>query len=60
MDARFLSQWIKAGERSWGSFILETFVRKQVPPNFPLAQMPSGWLPEQLVLTDWQRWKKSP
>ena len=60
MDARFLSQWIKAGERSWGSFILETFVRKQVPPNFPLSQMPSGWLPEQLVLTDWQRWKKSP
>jgi len=60
MDARFLSQWIKAGERSWGNFILETFVRKQVPFNFPLSQMPGGWLPEQLVLTDWQRWKKTP
>jgi 4-amino-4-deoxy-L-arabinose transferase-like glycosyltransferase len=58
MDARFLSQWIKAGERSWGSFIMESQVKKQVPPTFPLSQMPTGWLPDQLVLTDWQRWKK--
>lgn len=58
MDARFLTGWIKAGERSWGSFILECLVKKQVPPAFPLSQMPVGWLPDQLVLTDWQRWKK--
>ena len=58
MDGRFLSQWIKAGERSWGSFILETFLKKEVPRYFPLSQMPTGWLPEQLVLCDWQRWKK--
>ena len=60
MDARFLSQWIKAGERSWGNFILEFFVSKRVPYNFPLSQSPAGWMPEQLGLTDWQRWKKSP
>jgi 4-amino-4-deoxy-L-arabinose transferase-like glycosyltransferase len=60
MDARFLSQWLKAGERSWGAFIAECLVKKQVPEYFPLSQMPAGWYPEQLVLTDWQRWKKSP
>jgi hypothetical protein len=58
MDARFLTQWIRAGELSWGSFILESIVKKKVPDYFPLTQMPAGWLPEQLVLTDWQRWKK--
>ena len=58
MDARFLTQWIKAGDRSWGSFILECLVKGQVPPKFPLSKSPTGWLPDQLVLTDWQRWKK--
>jgi hypothetical protein len=61
MDARFLSQWIMARERSWGNFILETFLKKQVPFNFPLSQMPAGSMAGgQLVFTDWQRWKKSP
>jgi hypothetical protein len=58
MDDRFLTQWIKAGELSWGNFILESIVKKKVPEYFPLNQMPAGWMPEQLVLTDWQRWKK--
>jgi 4-amino-4-deoxy-L-arabinose transferase-like glycosyltransferase len=60
MDARFLTQWIRAGEQSWGTFILESMVKKKVPTYFPLNESPSGWLPEQLVLTDWQRWRKSP
>ncbi len=57
-DSRFLSQWIRAGERSWGSFILECLVKNKVPDFFPLSQMPVGYLPDQLVLADWQRWKK--
>ena len=60
MDARFLTQWIKAGDLSWGFFILDTMLKKKVPDDFPLSQMPAGWMPEQLVLTDWQRWRKSP
>jgi hypothetical protein len=59
MDSRFLSQWVRAGEQSWGSFILESIVKKEVPPSFPLRKAQSGWLPEQLVLTDWERWRKS-
>jgi hypothetical protein len=58
MDARFLTQWIRAGEQSWGSFVLECQVKKKVPDFFPLSQMPAGFLPDQLVLADWQRWKK--
>jgi hypothetical protein len=58
MDSRFLSQWFQAGERSWANFILDGMVKKRVPENFPLSQMPVGWPPDQLVLADWQRWKK--
>jgi hypothetical protein len=58
MDARFLTEWIRAGEQSWGYFILESMVKKKVPDFFPLSESQSGWLPEQLVLTDWQRWRK--
>ncbi|HXU75180.1 MAG TPA: glycosyltransferase family 39 protein [Methylomirabilota bacterium] len=60
MDSRFLSQWVRAAEQSWGSFILESLVRKEVPPLFPLRKSPGGWLPEQLVLTDWERWSRPP
>jgi 4-amino-4-deoxy-L-arabinose transferase-like glycosyltransferase len=60
MDARFLTQWIRAGEQSWGSFILESVVKKKVPDYFPLNQMPAGFMPEQLALTDYQRWRIGP
>jgi hypothetical protein len=58
MDKRFLSQWIRAGELSWGSFVLDCLVKKRVSGSFPLGQMPVGFLPEQLLLADWQRWTK--
>jgi hypothetical protein len=60
MDSRFLTQWIRAGEQSWGSFILESMVKKKVPTYFPLTESQAGWLPEQLVLTDWPRWRRTP
>jgi hypothetical protein len=58
MDSKFLTDWIQAGDLSWGSFILESLVRKEIPPVFPLRKVPGGWLPSQLVLTDWERWRK--
>ena len=60
MDSRFLTQWVRAGEQSWGSFILESLVKKKVPDYFPLSETQVGWMPEQLVLTDWQRWRRTP
>jgi len=58
MDARLLSEWIRVGEQSWGSFILDSLMKKRVPDYFPLNQAQSDWLPDQLVLTDWQRWRR--
>lgn len=58
MDSRFLSQWVRPGEHSWGSFILASMVSREIPTNFPLRKAPTGFLPEQLFLTDWERWKK--
>ncbi len=60
MDSRFLTQWIKAGEQSWGSFIIDCLVRNKVPDYFPLSKTQKGWLPDQLMLADWQRWPQSP
>jgi hypothetical protein len=58
MDSHFLSQWVRAGEMSWGTFILEGMLNKKVPSYFPLNESQTGWMPEQLVLADWQRWRK--
>lgn len=60
MDNRFLSQWVRPGEHSWGSFILSSMVRREIPAGFPLRKAPSGFLPEQLFLSDWDRWKAPP
>jgi hypothetical protein len=57
MDSRFLTEWVRAGEHSWGSFILECMLRKEVPPTFPLRQAANNYLPEQLFLSDWDRWR---
>lgn len=57
LDNCFVSGWIRAGNYSWGEFIVNTILKNEVPPNFPLRQMPSGYLPEQLFLSDWKRWR---
>jgi 4-amino-4-deoxy-L-arabinose transferase-like glycosyltransferase len=56
MDSHFLSQWVRAGEYSWGSFALESMLKKELPPYFPLKRAPAGFLPEQFFLTDTERW----
>ncbi len=60
LDARFLSEWVQGGERSWGQFIMECFLRREVPVAFPLRKSPTGFLPEQLFLSDRERWKEPP
>jgi hypothetical protein len=63
MNSRFQSQWVTGG---WARFILESLAGKEVSPSFPLRKAPDGWplkapegwLPEQLVLTDWERWNR--
>jgi hypothetical protein len=57
MDGKFASDWLRAGEHSWGNFVLQAVTQNQIPANFPLHQAPAGFLPERLFLTDWERWK---
>jgi hypothetical protein len=58
MDARFLSQWVRAGESGWGTFVLNPLMKYPIPSYFPLRELAPGYLPEQMFLTDWPRWNK--
>jgi hypothetical protein len=49
---------VRPGEHSWGSFILASTINREIPRNFPLRKAPTGFLPEQLFLTDWERWRR--
>jgi hypothetical protein len=60
LDGRFVSDWVHAGEHSWGNFIISGVLQGQIPPDFPLHNAPTGFLPERLFLTDRERWKTAP
>ena len=59
MDAKFVSDWVQAKDKSWGNFIVEAVLRNQFSPGFPLRFAPSGFLPDWLFLTDRDRWTKA-
>ena len=56
-DSRFLSNWVRGENHSWGNFLLESIVRKEIPAGFPLRKSPEGLFPDQLFLTDYDRWR---
>jgi hypothetical protein len=56
-DTKFASDWIRADEHSWGSFVLQAAAQGKIPASFPLVHAPSGLFPERLFLTDADRWK---
>jgi Dolichyl-phosphate-mannose-protein mannosyltransferase len=56
MDGKFVTEWMEAPKRSWGNFLMQTLVDKRVPDKFPLTKAPAGFFPEQLFLTDQERW----
>lgn len=61
LDGRFrplLSDLARPDEHGWGSFILAGTIKGEIPRDFPLRKAPSGYLPDQLFLTDWERWRK--
>jgi hypothetical protein len=53
-----LSELARPEENGWGSFILAGTIKSEIPRDFPLRKAPSGLLPEQFFLTDWERWRK--
>ncbi len=56
MDGKFVSDLVRAGENSWGNFIIKGVLQNQIPQGFPLRNAPTGFLPDRLFLTDRQRW----
>lgn len=56
LDGRFISDWIRPGDRSWAGFALLAVKDKQLPADFPLRKAPEGLWPEHLFLSDSQRW----
>ena len=58
-SAEALSRMVK-DHQGWGQFLVESFSKEEVLPGFPLRKGPSGLLPEQLFLTDWERWGAKP
>jgi 4-amino-4-deoxy-L-arabinose transferase-like glycosyltransferase len=56
-DGKFVSDMVHSGEHGWGSFIALGVLQNQIPPDFPLRNAPTGFLPERLFLTDRERWK---
>jgi hypothetical protein len=56
-DTPFLSTWVRGENRSWAAFLLESISQREVPTGFPLRRAPDGFFPEQLLLTDYDRWR---
>lgn len=59
MDAKFSSNFLRTGEFSWGDFILKSMYKSELPRDFPLssASKEAVFWPEEIFLTDWNRWQ---
>ena len=55
-DGRILSDYVRAGQKSWPTFILEFLFRGKAPDKFPLTVARSDYFPDQLILCDYKRW----
>lgn len=56
MDGKFVTEMLETPKRRWGNFLMQTLTDKRVPDKFPLTKAPAGFFPEQLFLTDHERW----
>lgn len=57
LDERFLTKLVKGEDRAWGRFILESLLKGNVPAGFPLRNAWADVLPDQIFLSDWERWR---
>lgn len=58
LNAKLVSEAIEQRVNSWGKFAMLALVKNEVPDKFPLHQMPVGFLPEHLLLSDAKRWQE--
>ncbi|HVU08958.1 MAG TPA: glycosyltransferase family 39 protein [Verrucomicrobiae bacterium] len=57
MDGKFFSEMARAGQNSWGRFLVQVGIQNQFPKDFPLHS--AKVLVSGLFLADWDRWKLS-
>jgi len=56
-DTKFFSNWFAGDNRGWGDFFMHAFLRREVPPAFPLKRSPEGLFANgELFLADRDRW----
>jgi 4-amino-4-deoxy-L-arabinose transferase-like glycosyltransferase len=56
LDVKFVEDMLKGRENAWSRFALDSMIRTNVPPGFPLKHSPRGYLPDFLILSDRKRW----
>ncbi|HQC41922.1 MAG TPA: hypothetical protein PLV91_00430 [Verrucomicrobiota bacterium] len=59
LDRRFLSELSQFGssEPSWGGIVTRFYTRGELPETFPLKNALADLLPDQLLLSEWDRWR---
>ena len=55
-DGRFVTDMVRNSNWAWGRLHMDITLRKNLPKGFPLLHVDDGFMPDQLVLTDWPRW----
>ena len=58
-DGRFVSDMVRDSGWAWGRLHMDITLRKNLPKGFPLLHVDDGFMPDQLVLTDWPRWNSA-
>lgn len=56
-DVKFLSQMIQGRDYDWARFAAQLLLREELPDGFPLKDVWSYYLPDQLFLADRPRWR---
>jgi hypothetical protein len=56
MDNQFFSQWAQGENQGWGRFLADLVLRQEAPTGFPLVHVYTSLFPEQVFLTDRDRW----
>lgn len=58
-DAKFLSQIIQGRDYDWARFSGELILHRQLPREFPLKDVWSYYIPDQLFIADRPRWREA-
>jgi hypothetical protein len=61
MDAKFVSNFLRSDDFSWGNFVMEMMYKGETKKGFPLrsSTRESLYWPEEVFLSDWARWRAS-